>query len=52
VRAAPVRDESETEAMMAGLTLEQHGGVLVLPAPLPVAIAMPSLPSPPGIPYP
>jgi len=33
VRAAPVRDESETEAMMAGLTREQHGGVLVLPDP-------------------
>jgi putative ABC transport system substrate-binding protein len=30
VRAAPVRDEAETETMMAGLAREERGGVLVL----------------------
>ncbi len=31
VRAAPVHDEAEIEAMMAGLAREERGGVLVLP---------------------
>ncbi|HXQ52359.1 MAG TPA: ABC transporter substrate-binding protein [Stellaceae bacterium] len=31
VRAAPCRDDSEIEAMIAGLAREEHGGVLVLP---------------------
>jgi putative tryptophan/tyrosine transport system substrate-binding protein len=33
VRAVPVNDDAELEAMMAGLTREEHGGVLVLPDP-------------------
>jgi putative ABC transport system substrate-binding protein len=31
VRAAPVHDDAEIEAMMAGLAREERGGVLVLP---------------------
>ena len=31
VRAAPVNDDAEIEAMMAGLAREERGGVLVLP---------------------
>jgi putative ABC transport system substrate-binding protein len=33
VRAVPVNDDAELESMMAGLTREEHGGVLVLPDP-------------------
>jgi putative tryptophan/tyrosine transport system substrate-binding protein len=36
VRAAPVRDVAEIEAMMTGLAREEHGGVLVLPGGFPV----------------
>ena len=31
VRAAPVNDDAEIEAMMAGLAREERGGVLVIP---------------------
>jgi len=31
VRAAPVKDDAEIEATMAGLAREEHGGLLVLP---------------------
>jgi len=37
VRAAPVRDDAEIEAMMAGLAGEEHGGLLVLPDPFTAA---------------
>jgi putative ABC transport system substrate-binding protein len=33
VRAMPVNDDAELEAMMAGLAREEHAGVLVLPDP-------------------
>jgi putative ABC transport system substrate-binding protein len=33
VQAAPVNDDAELEAMMAGLAREEHGDVLVLPDP-------------------
>jgi putative ABC transport system substrate-binding protein len=33
VRAVPVNGDAELEAMMAGLTREEHSGVLVLPDP-------------------
>jgi putative tryptophan/tyrosine transport system substrate-binding protein len=31
VRAAPVNDDAEIEALMAGLAREERGGLLVLP---------------------
>jgi len=37
VRAAPVRDDAEIEATMAGLASEQHDGIMVLPDPLTIA---------------